>query len=447
MRESTSRMVKRKLEPKEEPKAEIDRAKEIEHWPLAKVKPYKRNAKLHPPEQVEAIAEMIKAHGFDQPIVVDTKGVIIKGHGRLLAAKRLSMPTVPVIVRDLPPGVAAAARLGDNRFAEFGWDIPTLTGDVVANLSDSGFKLELTGFTLQGLGLDGASEEQSEETSEPEEAREEASEEAPPEPVADEIDNVPAPPKKARVKEGDVWKLGDHVLVCGDSFLPESLELAGIEAGDVDLVVTDPPYAIYGSSTGIGADIADDKMVRPFFEQLFKLVAQVLKEFGHSYFCTDWRSWAAMWEAAKRAGLSVKNGLVWDKGGGGLGSNYANCHELVAFVMKLPPATAMKSTTKRGIRSVHDSNILRYSRVTGDERQHNAAKPVAMMERLVNNSSDEGALVVDFFGGSGSTLLACERTKRRCAIFEIEPKYCDVILSRWEALTGKEAVRSKQDKR
>lgn len=251
----------------------------------------------------------------------------------------------------------------------------------------------------------------------------------------------PAPPKNPVTKDGDLWKLGPHRLYCGDTF-DEAARKACLGSSVTDCVVTDPPYAIYGSSTGIGADIADDLMVRPFFEKLFAIIYERLKEFGHAYVCCDWRTWSAIWESCKRAQITGKNCLVWDKGSSGLGSNYANTHEFVGFFAKLPPPTAMKSTTKRGQRMVHKPNMLRHNRVSGDERKHNAAKPIRMLHELIENSTDKGELVVDFFGGSGSTLLAADQCGRIASLFEIKPGWCDVIVQRWEEATGGKASRS-----
>jgi DNA modification methylase len=208
-----------------------------------------------------------------------------------------------------------------------------------------------------------------------------------------------------------------------------------------DLVCTDPPFAIYGSSTGIGADIADDKMVRPFFERVLKQLARVVPDFGHIYVFCDWRSWGAIWDSAKRAQLSPKNLLVWDKGNGGLGGMYANCHELVGFFAKLPPPKSMKSGKEAGERCVFAPNILRYARASGEERNHNASKPVELVRELIRNSSDKGAVVLDLFNGGGTTLIACEREGRRYRGLDIEPREVDKTIRRWEKLTGGRAER------
>ncbi len=253
-------------------------------------------------------------------------------------------------------------------------------------------------------------------------------------------DVVPEPPKRVITKPGDLWQLGPHRLLCGDSSVPADIAKLLTDAAPA-MVLTDPPFAIYGSSTGIGRDIADDKMVRPFFEAMWRTIHNLLPEFAHAYVHCDWRSWAALWDGAARGGMVVKNMLVWDKGSGGLGSNFQNSHELLCFAAKLPPAKAMKMSERTGQRTVYKANILRFPRVTGNDRQHNAAKPVALLAELIEASSDLGAGVVDLYAGSGSTLIAVEKTERRGLLMEIEPKWCDVIVARWEQFTGGKAVR------
>lgn len=242
-----------------------------------------------------------------------------------------------------------------------------------------------------------------------------------------------------RVAPGDLWDLGGSRLICGDSFVDDDVR-AAIGELKIFMVCTDPLYAIYGSSTGVASDIADDKMVRPFFEAMWKVQHRVLPKFGHALVSCDWRSWASLWEAAKRAEMSPKNMIVWDKGGSGLGSNYANTHELIAFFMKLPKQATMRQQDETGIRPVHRPNMMRFPRPSGDEREHNAAKPVPMLKELIENScTGADDAVLDMFGGSGSTLIAATAVGRRCAMLELEPKRCDVIVARYERVTGDKA--------
>lgn len=256
----------------------------------------------------------------------------------------------------------------------------------------------------------------------------------------DARDALPPEPKEARCKEGDLWILGEHRLFCGDSFNAEH-RMRLLEGRVADAVAMDPPYAVFGSSTGIGKDIVDDAMIRPFFEALFRAVALTVKTFGHVYCCCDWRSWAAVWHGAATAQIAPKNCLVWDKGGG-LGSMYAQCHEFVGFFVLEPSGRTLHDGKKTGHRMVNRKNLIHANRPAGDERVHGAQKPVVVIEELITNATDEGEVVLDLFGGSGTTLVACESLKRRAYVMEMKPRECDKILARWEKLTGRTAERA-----
>lgn len=389
----------------------------VQSWPIERVKPYRKNPRKIPDSAVAAVARSIEAYGWRQPIVVDKAGVVIVGHVRRLAAVKLGLQSVPVHVAEgLTREQVRAYRLMDNRSAEdTTWD-NALLGDELADLLDVGFDLELTGFGAD-LALIAENRQSKNRGSAP--------------------DVIPEEPAVPVTQPGDLWRLGDHLLLRGDSF--DEAERRRLVPATVAAVVTDPPYAVYGSSTGIAADIADDKMVRPFFADLFRLIVAVLPDFGHAYVFTDWRSWSAVWEQCRRAGITAKNLLVWDKGGSGLGSNYANTYELVGFFARLPKQTAM-GNRPAGQRQVHKPNVLRYNRPHGDDRQHNAAKPVELLRELIENSTDAGDLVADFFGGSGSTLIACEAAGRACRMAEIEPAMCDTIVERWQTYAGRAAT-------
>lgn len=255
-----------------------------------------------------------------------------------------------------------------------------------------------------------------------------------------DADAVPAAPKRPTTQPGDLWTLGPHRILCGDATVEADVARL-LEGQPVQCVVTDPPYAIYGSSSGVGSEVTDDKIVRPFFEALFRLLERSLVLFGHGYVCCDWRSWSALWDSAKRTNMTARNMLVWDKGSFGLGSNYANTHELVFFVAHMPRQRTMTSNRPTGQRQVYDANVLHFDRPRGTERQHNAAKPVGLLEKLIANSTDARGRVFDPFLGSGSTLMAAERTGRVGLGMEIEPKFAEISVRRWEAFTGKKAER------
>lgn len=252
---------------------------------------------------------------------------------------------------------------------------------------------------------------------------------------------TPDVPEVAVTQPGDVWEVGPHRVMCGDSFDPEARARL-LEGVTVGLVITDPPFAIYGSSSGISSNIADDRMVRPFFHGLCRALADSVPVFCHVYVHCDWRSYSTLWEASRDSGLAPKNCLVWDKGASGLGSMWANTHEFVVFFVREPETKAMTSGAPSGHRQVHHSNVLRYDRPRGDDREHNAAKPVPMLAEIAELASDPGAVVLDLFGGSGSTLIAAAQTERRGFVMEEKPGWCDVILARAQRLTGHVPTRN-----
>lgn len=252
---------------------------------------------------------------------------------------------------------------------------------------------------------------------------------------------VPDLPKRPTTKHGAVYALGRHRLVCGDCFKVERPKR-------IHAVVTDPPYAIFGSSSGVSTNVADDAMIRPFCENVMHEVLAALPKFGHAYVYCDWRSWPVWSDAARVAGIEVANMIVWDKGDFGLGNKYRNNHELVAFLQHVPERTSHMKKAEAGRRLVHEPNVIRMNRTgqTDFEKEHepgqrfkNAAKPVDMLAHFIRQSTDKNDRVWDPFGGSGSTLLACEITDRVCHMVEKDRASCDVIVQRWEQLTNKTA--------
>lgn len=368
---------------------------------------------------VTAIRESIRENGFFGALVVQRgTSFVLVGNHRLRAACEEGLAEVPVLWVDVDDARASKMALADNHAS----DLATYDHhDLIESLSSLD---SLVGTTFDPRDL----AKLIRSVREPERAPEQT-----PPPVGDPI-----------VSTGEVWRLGEHVLACGDSL--DETARARVFEGRFDLVVTDPPFAIYGSSTGIGTDVVDDKMVRPFFERVFAALNAAAKTHAHAYVFCDWRSWPALWDACSRArganrgGLTPANLLVWDKGTG-MGSMYQNSHEFVGFFTVEAPGRVMKGK-KSGARKIQGKhNVLRFNRVSGRERVHNAAKPVSMIEEFLENSSDKGDAVLDLFGGQGQTLLACEHRGRRCTMFEIDPAWCDVIVRRWQAETGKTAER------
>ena len=253
-------------------------------------------------------------------------------------------------------------------------------------------------------------------------------------------DDVPEV-EESITKQGDLWILGEHRLLCGDATKKEDVERL-MDGQKADMVFTDPPYALFGNSTGV-AGITDDKMVRPFFRDIFKMCRNNIKLYSHIYMCCDWHSAFSLEGVAREQKLTPKNLCIWDKGDGGVGAMYQQCYEMIWFFANSPIATKTHGVKKigQGERTVNGKpNIWRHKRATSD-RKHNAQKPVEMMANAINNSSDISGVCIDPFLGSGSTLIACEKTNRKCYGMEIDPHYCDVIVKRWEDYTGKQADR------
>ena len=430
------------------------------------------NAKEHDDTQIR---QSFDRFGYVLPVTRDEgTGKLVAGHGRISNLAELKKTgaappsrvqlradgewLVPVIrgVRFASKQEAQAYLLADNRLVELGgWNDKLLAAQLqeVAELGQRG---------LEGVGWSNAQldELMADLAALPEPVPPLEAPEPPPvpdvEPPAhplvvdgsdlDGEDPEPEKPVDVYMKQGQLWKLGRHLLMVGDSFNAEDvarLVKAGKAEGiELILVLMDPPYAIYGSSSGVSSDVADDKMIRPFFEALFRTVHGLLPTFGHVYVFCDWRSWATLWHGAKVGKIAPHNMLVWDKGGAGLGSHYANAHEIIFFGAKMPVMKTMIQARERetGQRVVHKSNVLRFARARGDERLHNAAKPRPLVEQLIQNSSDPEQGVIDLFCGSGTTLVACETTGRRCLTMEIDMANAQIAKERWERMTGQKAV-------
>ena len=385
--------------------------------PVDSLAHYPGNARTHADA---VLRESLELNGQYRPVVVwQVNRQVLAGNGTLAAARDLGWHQIAATFVDVDEDAARRINLVDNRTNDLAaYDeraLAELLQDVGPDLTGTGYDQAALDELLAHLGT-------------------------PPSGGSGDPDEVPELPGKPQTAPGDLWLLGSHRVLCGDATEPEDMARLFGERRHADLVVTDPPYAIYGSSSGLSSDVTDDKIVRPFFEALFRLVESRLGWFDHAYVFTDWRSWAAVWEGAKRGGMVGKNCIVWDKGGAGLGNNYANTHEFVGFFHKLPASGTMTSGRKTGIRPVLASNILRFPRVMGDEREHNAAKPVALCAVLIGNSSQVGQVVFDPFGGSGSTLIAAEEVGRVCLTSDIEPKWVDVICRRWQRFTGDKPV-------
>ncbi len=384
------------------------------------------NPRVIEPAKRARLRALMEKFGLVQNLVVNTRnGELVSGHQRRDLALELGIDSVPVIFIDVEPAEGRALALAlNNAGAQGEWE-PEQLAARLGELRNFDV-LELTAFDtseLVALGVD-PDEDPEDVAFKAKRGRDVEPSELPDEPVT---------------QPGDIWELGDHRVICADS---HTFDVRAFNEGPVDLVVTDPPYAIFGSSTGVASDVTDDRMVRPFFQSIARRIALASAKHGHAYVHCDWRSWAALWEGFRAGGLAVRNMVVWDKGGAGLGSNYANTHELIAFAHYVPKASNTFDNRRNSeYRAVNASNVFRANRPTGESRLHNAAKPVDLLERFIDLSSDEGGVVLDLFGGSGSTLIAAENLGRACIVIDHDPAWCDVIVERWRKLTGKKGRR------
>jgi DNA modification methylase len=361
------------------------------------------NARTHDRRNLAEIRASLARFGQRLPIVVRA-GRVVGGNATTTAARELGWTHLDTVAADdLSEGEARALAVALNRTGELaGWDTELLVELLLATP-----ELEGTGFTPAELaelqaalgqlpGGDGGRR-------------------------LSDVDEVPEPPPAPPPAPGDLWQLGRHRLLCGDATDRETVKRL-LDGGRADMAATDPPYAIYGSSSGVSVAVADDRMVRPFFAAMWRALYGGLALFGHAYVHCDWRSWAAMWETARAANMTIANMLVWDKGGFGLGSNYANNHELLVFACRLPRQRTMTASNPAGARQVHRPNVLHYDRPRGEtDRPVNAAKPVELVRELVRNSTDPGGSVLDLYAGSGTVAIAAELEDRRAFLLEVDP--------------------------
>lgn len=352
-------------------------------------------------KSLQEFPEMLEA----RPIVIDKDGTVLGGNMRLKAAQLAGLEEVPVYVREWDEDKDGQFIIKDN--VSFGeWD-----QDMLAN------EWEPEQLDEWGLNIDWDEPEETEGLT--------------------DADDVPEVPEEATTKPGDLWLLGEHRLLCGDSTKAEDVERL-MDGNKADMVFTDPPYALFGNSTGV-AGITDDNMVRPFFRGIMEMLKRNAKTYAHIYMCCDWHSAFSIEACAREVELQSKNMCIWDKGDGGVGSMFQQCYEIVWFFDNSPTNKTTMRTVKAGVRTVNGKpNIWRFPRVKGD-KMHNAQKPVDMIVVPIEAGSDQGESVLDLFCGSGSTLIAAEKTNRKFYGMEMDRKYCDVIVKRWEEFTGKKA--------
>lgn len=401
---------------------------------ISALKPYPKNARTHSPKQIRQIAKSIKEFGFTNPVLIDKDNCILAGHGRVEAAKLAGLTEVPaVVISHLSPAQKKAYILADNRLAELsGWDKNILKVELeeLQRIEDGDFDLTLTGFDTPEIDVLLA---------------------PPDAPAAENADflekSIPA-----RVKSGDLWQLGAHKLLCADSTQPASFnQLLGEEKAT--LIVTDPPYNVKISGHVRSSEkyrefaMASGEMSQSEFSQFLKGVFTLLAEYSIPgslhYAFMDWRHMGEILSAGMSAYAALKNVCVWNKLSGGMGSLYRSQHELV-FVFKNGDAPHTNNI-ELGVHGRYRTNVWDYPGIfiknkvnKANINLHPTVKPVGLLADILLDASPRKGIVLDPFGGSGSTLLAAERTGRQARIIEIDPHYCDVILFRYEQMGGKE---------
>ena len=497
----------------------MGKATEYTRVEVDKLIPYVNNAKQHSDSQVTKIASSIREFGFLNPVLIDSSYNVIAGHGRILAAKKLGLTEVPCLfVEGLTEAQRKAYILADNRLSELGeWDMELVMGEL-AELDELGFDTELTGFEFEA---------------EPE--------------ITDDEDDVPEPPTEPKAKLGDLYQLGDHRLICGDSTDVAVIDrlMDGVKA---DMVFTDPPYGMKKESDGVLNDNLNYDDLLDFNRQWIPLTFGALKDNG------SWYCWGIdeplmdiysniLKPMQKENKITFRNLITWDKGNGQgqlseKHTSYAIADEKCLFVAcgktvlhinswkkkfderfrpllvylqeqkkkcgwdteqlktiagcdgkvadhwtttdqwRVPPKDVYEKWRSWAMQhnidafgrpheelvaeqnkikeeyekertyfdNTHDNmnNVWHFDRAGKDEREHTGGhatpKPIALCSRAIKSSSREGEIVLDVFGGSGSTLIACEQLNRKCFMCELDPKYIDVIIERWENLTGEKAV-------
>jgi len=402
-----------------DPGLTISMAKRIELWPLDRLKPYDRNARTHSVEQVAQIAASIVEFGFTNPILVDSSDGIIAGHGRLSAAQELGLKTVPVVVLDhLSERQRKAYILADNQLAlNAGWDTDLLREEL-QDLAAQDFDLSLIGFSDDELA-DLLPE----------------IEELPPEDA--DADAVPEPPVDPVSKPGDVWLLGKHRVMCGDSTSIDAVEtlMGGTQA---DLLLTDPPYNVaYEGGTAEKLTIQNDDMNDDDFRQFLRDVytaADVVMKPGAVFYI--WHADSEGYNfrgAAHDVGWQVRQCLIWNKSSLVLGrQDYHWKHEPCLYGWKEGAAHYWGSDRSQ-------TTVLDFNKPSRNG-EHPTMKPVELFQYQLENSSKKNGVVLDLFGGSGTTAIAAQKTGRQARLMELDPRYCDVIVKRLQAFTGKRAT-------
>lgn len=419
---------------------------EIEHLPVSELVPRESNPRRHSKKQIKQIAESIKTFGFKVPVLIDGRNRLICGHGRLAACQLLGIEKVPVIrAGDLDEAKIQAFMIADNRLTEISEWNDELLGANFQFLTEAevDFDLEITGFEYGDIEALLAESEPSSSSQEP--------------PVPDASDLTPI------VELGDIWQLGKHRIVCGDSLSSVTYDALFSEGGKAAIVFTDPPYNMSARDIGqtcekehgnfaMGSGEMSQEEFTAFLESVFRELKRCSESGSIHYVCMDWRHSTEILEAGMRVYDDLKNLCVWTKSNAGMGTFYRSQHELV-FVFK-SGREKHQNHFKLGQHGRYRSNVWEYPSIVnqrvGDGEKggkealelHPTIKPVALIADALRDCSRRNEIVLDAFLGSGSTLIAAEMTQRVCYGIELSPRYVDVAITRWQELTGQDAVHA-----
>jgi DNA modification methylase len=394
----------------------------IEYRPIGTLTPYANNPRTHDEAQIAKVAASIVEYGWTSPILVDGNHGIVAGHGRLAAAKQLGLPEVPVIeLKHLSESQKRAYIIADNRLAlDAGWDDDLLAAELT-DLDEAGFDLSLTGFDPDELAdlLD-------QETTQA---------------GLSEEDEAPDPTEALITKPGDVFILGPHRLVCGDATLPESY--LALLAGEIAaMIFTDPPYNVdYANSAkdkmrGTDRPILNDDLGEQFYDFLHAALKSMLAHCeGGVYVAMSSSELHTLQAAFRNAGGHWSTFVVWVKHTFTLGrADYQRQYEPMLYGWP-------EGAKRHWCGDRNQGDVWHFNKPAKNDL-HPTMKPVELVERAIRNSSRPDDIVLDPFGGSGTTLIAADKAGRRARLMELDPRYCDVIIRRWQQWTGKNAVRA-----
>ncbi len=405
---------------------------------ICDLSPWARNARTHSKKQVRQIADSIERFGFTNPVLIDEARTILAGHGRVEAAKLLGMTVVPCLRLDhMTAAEKRAYVLADNKLAlNAGWDEDLLAAELGALMSDDlDFDIGVTGFSIPEIDS--------------------VLEAVVPEDPGDPEDDAVPDQALARVQLGDIWQLGGHRLLCGDA-LDGQVVSDLMDGADARMVFTDPPYNVpidghvgnSGKTQHREFAMASGEMTAPqfttFLEKAFCNLVDHSVDGSIHFICMDWRHMREMLAAGQGVFDEMKNLIVWAKDNGGMGTFYRSRHELI-FVFKKGSAAHI-NTFELGQHGRYRTNVWQYRGVNTTRAGrmeelalHPTVKPVQMIADAIRDVSGRGDIVLDLFGGSGSTLIAAEKTGRRGYVCELDTIYCDRILARWESYAKDEA--------